>query len=623
MPNATTSRSATQQVEALRVGAKRLRATIDGCTAPTDAGLTVGPMYAARALSNATQDLAERALRIVEYSLGTDDVLRPGEVRDDFLIRQARIGAGGLDAALAQSISLVMGVVAHPIERHNEQNASEPGVAHDRWLTGDVITYEAVRALEQAIALMELVADEDEPDGSGDAAAQLERDLQYQSDLATFSVFTRERADQVHAVGASITSEVEELIEAANAKTRASVLDDRNAIRVAHECVLSRDPVPLPTGKEEFLPRSDMRMAGFETALEAYRAKHDDLADRDPVEAYAWGRAWMLHKVAARNGETIDGTAREVLADLDPNSDAGYARAPYILSQLLGDMLHDESSRPFGVEASIRFAILCSLTDNEDVEPEQLGVSLDLPRGGWEGAGGDTFGHREGMRAYVHLEEPEGQPNPALRRRLTERARLAAHRLGLELESGGSSVDAVPTLAVEDRRRFELVGNVYEIEFGLETVKLKKSVGLDRLHLLLRQPGVGISVVELMGCGSVAGSDKVFDSDAAKHYRSRIKEIQEERVGLDDPAAIAALNEESEQLEHELATGTGFGGRTRLLGDEIKRLSSRLGKSITRAIESIRESGAPSAAAHLEDSIVTPSGATPAYRPAETTIWVT
>ena len=147
------------------------------------------------------------------------------------------------------------------------------------------------------------------------------------------------------------------------------------------------------------------------------------------------------------------------------------------------------------------------------------------------------------------------------------------------------------------------------------TVAIRDMKGLRYLRLLLKQPGVEISSLDLATWvaghpGAVASddsSDEILDRQAVAAYRKRLDDIDEDVAEAErwsDEERLARLREERQALLDELMASTGLGGRRRRTGSDGERARVAVRKAVAAAVDRIAELDA-SLARLLRDTVRT------------------
>jgi hypothetical protein len=135
------------------------------------------------------------------------------------------------------------------------------------------------------------------------------------------------------------------------------------------------------------------------------------------------------------------------------------------------------------------------------------------------------------------------------------------------------------------------------------TVAVRDMKGLHYLRLLVKQPGVEISALDLATwvsghAGVVAADapvDDVIDRTAVNAYRSRLRDLDGELAEAhdwSDPERVARLESEREALLEQLLSATGLAGRSRSTGSSAERARVAVRKAVAAAIDRIAESDA-------------------------------
>ena len=211
----------------------------------------------------------------------------------------------------------------------------------------------------------------------------------------------------------------------------------------------------------------------------------------------------------------------------------------------------------------------------------------------------------------------------------------------------GVSLRARPAAAPrKDRRRTDgdaalvpslsLEGDVWRIESGGSTLRIRDSVGFRYLAQLLANPGVEFGAAELQAGPSapadgalpdVAGvtargpageiGGPMLDQRAKDHYRQRIEELRselDEAERFNDPERAEGLRTELDALLGELRSAVGLGGRDRRMSSAGERARVNVTRALRRAIGRIAEAD-PELGDRLDRSIRT--GISCVYYPAD------
>ncbi|NAS25009.1 AAA family ATPase [Herbidospora sp. NEAU-GS84] len=210
-----------------------------------------------------------------------------------------------------------------------------------------------------------------------------------------------------------------------------------------------------------------------------------------------------------------------------------------------------------------------------------------------------------------------------------EAAELGMRHIRRKVEEIRPAQAAGPARPARVTPTFRRDGDVWELAYDDQVVRMPDAKGLRDLHLLLGAPGTDIPAVRLLnpegGHEVVAargfGGDAVLDGEAKARYRRHLARLDDEidrAAGLGDDDRAAALDRERQALLDELRAAAGLAGRDRRLGDEAERAR----KTVTARIrDTLRKLGErhPSLASHLRESIST--GSSCGYRPGSPVRW--
>lgn len=175
---------------------------------------------------------------------------------------------------------------------------------------------------------------------------------------------------------------------------------------------------------------------------------------------------------------------------------------------------------------------------------------------------------------------------------------------------------------------FRSDGEVWTITYGGRTIRLRNAKGLRYLERLLRRPGRGLHVADLVvdarppdpapakreskgaSARTLAGlghAGKLLDARARAEYFERLRDVRgelSEAVEKRDIGWAESLRSEADHIETELCAAYGLFGRPRSAAD----LTERMRKAVTNRIRwSIRRIGQhhPALRRHLEASVRT------------------
>ncbi len=165
------------------------------------------------------------------------------------------------------------------------------------------------------------------------------------------------------------------------------------------------------------------------------------------------------------------------------------------------------------------------------------------------------------------------------------------------------------------------------------TVAVRQMKGFHYLRVLLRQPGVEISALDLSdwvaghpGRGvDDAGTGDIVDRQALAAYRERLVELDAELAEAQewaDGGRLSPLRRERDALLDEVAAATGLSGRRRQHGTATERARVAVRKALAAAIDRVTEVDATLGRV-LRDSIQTGSVCRYDPDPSRPLTWVT
>ena len=158
-------------------------------------------------------------------------------------------------------------------------------------------------------------------------------------------------------------------------------------------------------------------------------------------------------------------------------------------------------------------------------------------------------------------------------------------------------------------RRLVAEADVWRVDFGGRTVRVKASKGMSDLAVLLRQPGRELSCLELAGGALAAGDSRqeVIDEQARGYYEQRIRDLQdelEEARANHDQGRAERLEDELDALVEHLTDALGMSGRSRAMTDAAERARSAVTHRIRATIRHLAEVH-PALGGHLERTVTT------------------
>lgn len=226
--------------------------------------------------------------------------------------------------------------------------------------------------------------------------------------------------------------------------------------------------------------------------------------------------------------------------------------------------------------------------------------------------------------AFLPAERPAVEP-------LSTRDGYVLARTSLLALAGGSaaaaSTDGEPAMTDDsepgssDGASMVSEGDVWRLSFEGQTIRLKRSKGLDDLATLLSAPGRDVTAVDLAGSVTAAVEDEILDPAARREYEERIRDLQIDLAEADDhhdTARSELLQAELDALVEQLASAVGLGGRSRRTAGTAERARSAVTQRIRSTIKRIDGLHAD-LGAHLDQSVST--GVLCRYDPRPTVAW--
>jgi hypothetical protein len=190
--------------------------------------------------------------------------------------------------------------------------------------------------------------------------------------------------------------------------------------------------------------------------------------------------------------------------------------------------------------------------------------------------------------------------------------RHSAEALARQL-SGSSSNAPPPPLPQPVANAFRLAreGEFYTVEHEGRVARLKNSMGMRLLELLVTSPGRERHVLELVSSegAQVDSGDagELLDQQAIAEYKRRLEDLREtarEAEAFGDMARRSNAEAEIEALSDELARGVGLGGRGRRAGAAAERARINVQRRLRDAIQRI-ENELPALGRHLSWAVKT------------------
>jgi|GEM_PF-1638033 len=174
---------------------------------------------------------------------------------------------------------------------------------------------------------------------------------------------------------------------------------------------------------------------------------------------------------------------------------------------------------------------------------------------------------------------------------------------------------------------FERKGQKWRVVFDGKESYVDHSNGVLYIAELLRQPDVALSAADLRDAISgrpkhwTSPGMKASDEEALLSYRRRFEDILEgleEAKRNNDAGRAEKLEEQKARLADEVKKTQGLGGKSRKLGDDVKRARTTISNAIGRAFANI-EKAHPALGAHFRACVRL--GSRPIYQPGRAMIW--
>jgi hypothetical protein len=162
-------------------------------------------------------------------------------------------------------------------------------------------------------------------------------------------------------------------------------------------------------------------------------------------------------------------------------------------------------------------------------------------------------------------------------------------------------------------------GEVWAVETGDRTVRLKDARGIQILSLLVESPHREFHVLTLVNSalGDASDASDALDDKAVTAYREHVHDLEAELAEAEefgDLGRAERLRHDLELVRQELARGLGLGGRKRRTSGAAERARVNVQRRIRDAIRRIAQED-PAAGRHLDRSVRT--GTFCAYEPDE------
>ncbi len=184
-------------------------------------------------------------------------------------------------------------------------------------------------------------------------------------------------------------------------------------------------------------------------------------------------------------------------------------------------------------------------------------------------------------------------------------ARAQAHLSGAE-----APPVSVPRPASTEPLVMRREGELYRLERGRASVRIRASRGAELLARLVEAPGQEIHVLALAAdeaATAESNAGDAVDRTALRQYRARLQELAEllnEAEQHADRGRAEALAQEQAALERELSRALGLGGKTRQAASTSERARVNVQRRLKDALERVAEAN-PELGAWLSRSVRT------------------
>lgn len=173
------------------------------------------------------------------------------------------------------------------------------------------------------------------------------------------------------------------------------------------------------------------------------------------------------------------------------------------------------------------------------------------------------------------------------------RMKTRAYRQRRDHQATPLSVGA-PRRVAQRTSRFQREGDYWTIGPPRRTFRLKDSKGLQHLARLLAEPHREFLALDLVGSrgGASSATTPMLDAEAGRHYRTRVRDLEEEiseAEAWNDDARAATARDELTALAQELSRTTGLAGRSRPFASDSERARVSVTRVIKAALSRIGE----------------------------------
>jgi tetratricopeptide (TPR) repeat protein len=169
-------------------------------------------------------------------------------------------------------------------------------------------------------------------------------------------------------------------------------------------------------------------------------------------------------------------------------------------------------------------------------------------------------------------------------------------RASARLGGGVTAPPSSPRSSALARLQMQREGELYRLELGELTARIRATRGAELLERLVAAPDQEIHVLALASDEAAATSESsagdALDARALKQYRKRLEDLSElvaEAEARADLGRVEALRREQAALEREVARALGLGGKARQAGSTTERARVNVQRRLKDALERVSE----------------------------------
>lgn len=200
---------------------------------------------------------------------------------------------------------------------------------------------------------------------------------------------------------------------------------------------------------------------------------------------------------------------------------------------------------------------------------------------------------------------------------------------GKLIELGFDSSCNNPESKLHESYVLEWLGATWRIVFDGNVTTVSDGVGIQRISLLLSNPGKDIFCLDILrqeGKNPIAKfnefEDSVIDKETEAACEEKLKEYEEEledAKSCNDYGRIDKIEPQLEHIREYLLKAKGYNSRTRKFSNDPEKARTRITNSINRTIHSKDIAKIPELQRHLKNSINTARFM--CYRPEREILW--